>query len=213
MQQVIDLRGLPECCQSRQMFECGDAADLIDVFVKPLPVRVIAGQLGVPASDHQHFRHWLDLMISRDPDEFAQAPAAVADMVGYLSELVASKRSCPGDDLISEFAIASDADKRFTKVELLAIAFALLVAGYETSSKLIGNGALALFENPDQLEKLRRQPSLIGSALEEMMRYDSPSSSVVWRFPTEDVEVGGVGDDSLSPVMCRAMSVGRNKVR
>ena len=70
----------------------------------------------------------------------------------------------PGDDLISEFAIATDADKKFTGVELLAIALALLVAGYETSSNLIGNGALALFEHPGQLEKLRRQPSLIGSA-------------------------------------------------
>jgi cytochrome P450 len=56
------------------MFECGDAADLMDVFAKPLPVRVIVGQLGAPACDHQHFRHWLDLMISTDPDEFAQAP-------------------------------------------------------------------------------------------------------------------------------------------
>jgi cytochrome P450 len=154
MQQVIDPRGSPECCQSRQMFECGDAADLMDVFAKPLPARVIAGQLGVPASDHQHFRHWLDLMISTDPDEFAQAPRRSPTW---------SKRSCPGDDLISEFAIASDADKKFTGVELLAIAFALLVAGYETSSTLIGNGTLALFEHPDQLEKRRRQPSLIGS--------------------------------------------------
>ena len=73
-------------------------------------------------------------MISNDPDEFAQAPAAVGDMVGYLSQLVAAKRARPRDDLISEFTIAGDGDNGFTEVEILAIVFALLVAGYETSS-------------------------------------------------------------------------------
>jgi cytochrome P450 len=183
------------------MADHGGAGDLMDAFAKPLPVRVIAGQLGVPASDHQYFRRWLDLMISTDPDEFAQAPMAVGEMVAYLSELVAAKRAHPGDDLVSQFRIASDGDNGFTEVELLAIVFALLVAGYETSSNLICNGTLALLEHPAQLAKLRRQPALIGSALEEMMRYDSPSTSVVWRFPTEDVEVAGMAIPSGDPVL------------
>src|ERR1700758_1950258 len=119
------------------MADRSGAADLMDVFAKPLPVRVIAGQLGVPASDHQYFRRWLDLMISTDPEEFAQAPAAVREMVGYLSDLVAAKRARPGDDLVSEFAGAGDGEHGFTDVELLGIVFALLVAGYETSSNLI----------------------------------------------------------------------------
>jgi cytochrome P450 len=178
----------------------GDA-DLMDGFAKPLPVRVIAGQLGVPASDHQYFRRWLDLMISTDPEEFAQAPAAVGEMVGYLSELVAAKRARPGDDLVSDFTGAGDGELGFTEVELLGIVFALLVAGYETSSNLIGNGTLALLEHPAQLAKLRRQPDLIGPALEEMLRYDSPSTSVVWRFPTEDVEIAGVAIPSGDPVL------------
>jgi cytochrome P450 len=178
----------------------GDA-DLMDAFAKPLPVRVIAGQLGVPASDHQYFRRWLDLMISTDPEEFAQAPAAVREMVGYLGELVAAKRARPGDDLVSDFAGAGDGEHGFTDAELLGIVFALLVAGYETSSNLIGNGTVALLEHPAQLAKLRRQPDLIGPALEEMLRYDSPSTSVVWRFPTEDVEVAGVAIPSGDPVL------------
>jgi cytochrome P450 len=183
------------------MADHGDAADLMDAFAKPLPVQVIAGQLGVPATDHRFFRRWLDLMISTDPDEFAQAPAAIGEMVGYLSELVATKRARPGDDLVSEFTSASDGSNGFTEVELLAVVFALLVAGYETSSNLICNGTLTLLEHPTQLQKLRRQPDLIGPAIEEMMRYDSPSTSVVWRFPTEDVEVAGVQIPSGDPVL------------
>jgi cytochrome P450 len=184
-----------------EMADRDGAADLMEAFAKPLPVRVIAGQLGVPASDHQYFCRWMELMISNDPDEFAQAPAAVGEMVGYLSQLVAAKRAHPGDDLISEFAIASDGDNGFTEVEILAIVFALLVAGYETSSNLICNGTLALLEHPAQLAKLRRQPALIGPAVEEIMRYDGPSTSVVWRFPTEDVEVAGVAIPCGDPVL------------
>jgi cytochrome P450 len=183
------------------MADRSGAADLMDTFAKPMPVRVIAGQLGVPASDHQYFRRWLDLMISTDPDEFAQAPTAVGEMVGYLSELVAAKRARPGDDLVSEFTGASDGGDGFTEVELLGIVFALLVAGYETSSNLIGNGTVALLEHPAQLAKLCRQPALIGSALEEMLRYDSPSTSVVWRFPTENVDVAGVAIPAGDPVL------------
>jgi cytochrome P450 len=179
----------------------GGAADLMDDFARPLPIRVIAGQLGVPAEDHPYFRRWMDLMISTDPEEFAQAPTAVAEMVGYLSELVAAKRARPGEDLISAFIAASDEGDGFTEVELLAIVFALLVAGYETSSNLICNGTLALFEHPAQLATLRNRPDLIGPALEEMMRYDGPSTSVVWRFPTEQVEVAGVTIPSGDPVL------------
>jgi len=109
-------------------------------------------------------------MISNDPDEFAQAPGAVGDMVGYLSQLVAAKRARPGDDLISDFTI-------------------------------VCNGTLALLEHPAQLAKLRGQPALIGPAVEEMKRYDGPSTSVVWRFPTEDVEVAGVAIPSGDPVL------------
>jgi cytochrome P450 len=183
------------------MADRGGAADLMDAFAKPLPVRVIAGQLGVPACDHQDFCRWMELMISTDPDEFAQAPAAVGEMVGYLSNLVAAKRAHPGDDLISDFTIAGDGDNAFTEVEILAIVFALLVAGYETSSNLICNGILALLEHPAQLAKLRRRPALIGPAVEEIMRYDGPSTSVVWRFPTEDVEIAGVPIPSGDPVL------------
>lgn len=184
-----------------EMADRGGRADLMEAFAKPLPVRVIAGQLGVPASDPQYFCRWMELMISNDPDEFAQAPGAVGDMVGYLSQLVAAKRARPGDDLISDFTIAGDGGNGFTEVEILAIVFALLVAGYETSSNLICNGTLALLEHPAQLAKLRGQPALIGPAVEEMMRYDGPSTSVVWRFPTEDVEVAGVAIPSGDPVL------------
>jgi len=184
-----------------EMADRGGRADLMEAFAKPLPVRVIAGQLGVPASDHQYFCRWMELMISTDPDEFAQAPAAVGEMVGYLSDLVAAKRAHPGDDLISDFTIAGDGDNAFTEVEILAIVFALLVAGYETSSNLICNGILALLEHPAQLAKLRRRPALIGPAVEEIMRYDGPSTSVVWRFPTDDVEIAGVPIPSGDPVL------------
>jgi cytochrome P450 len=192
------------------MADGSGAAELMDTFAKPLPVRVIAGQLGVPASDHQYFRRWLDLMISTDPDEFAQAPVAVGEMVSYLSELAATKRAHPGDDLVSDFVGTSDGDNGFTDVELLGIVFALLVAGYETSSNLIGNGIVALLDHPAQLTKLRSQPALIGPALEEMLRYDSPSTSVVWRFPTEDVEIAGVPIPSGDPVLPLISSANRD---
>ncbi len=185
----------------------GDSTDLMDAFAKPLPMRVIAGQLGVPESDHKYFRRWLDTMITTDHDEFARAPEAVAEMVDYLSELVVAKRARPANDLVSEFAATRDRDGGFSEVELVGIVFALLVAGYSTSADLIGNGVLALLQHPAQLGLLRRQPAAVDTAIEEMLRYNGPTSSVLWRFPTEDVEIAGVSipaGDAVLPLISAA---------
>src|SRR5205807_5323073 len=102
------------------------------------------------------------------------------------------RRADPGDDLMSALARAEEAGDRLSEDELLAMVLLLLVAGHETTVNLIGNGALALLEHPDQLEKLRSDPALIRPAVEELLRYTSPVETATERFPLQDIPIAGV---------------------
>jgi cytochrome P450 len=160
--------------------------DLIDDYAFPLPIIVIAELLGVPAADRDKFREWSDIAVSGDmTQEYVERmlPAMEA-FVGYLRVMFEEKRENPGEDLFSKLVGAEEAGDKLTEDELLAMAFLLLVAGHETTVNLIGNGALALLTHPDQLERLRSDPSLIKNAVDSTER-----------FAREDVQLG----DELIP--------------
>lgn len=169
-------------------------ADLVADLALPLPVTVISELLGVPAEDRSGFQKWADVMLGQNPDQFDKSAMDEAwrKMWAYLKDLLAAKRSSPADDLLSALITARDDEGSLDEDELIAMAFLLLVAGYVTTVNLIGGGVAALLAHPEQLKLLRDDPGLLPRAVEEFLRYDGPVNPGVVRFPTEDVEIGGV---------------------
>jgi cytochrome P450 len=167
--------------------------DLIDDYAFPLPISVIAELLGVPAEDRNSFREWSDAAVSGDTSREHLEKVLIPHMqafTGYLRQLFEEKRKNPAEDLVSALVRAEEAGDKLSEDELLGMVFLLLVAGHETTVNLIGNGVLALLQHPDQLEKLRADPSLIKDAVEELLRYDGPVETSTERFASEDVRIG-----------------------
>jgi cytochrome P450 len=169
-------------------------ADLIEDFALPLPVTVISELLGVPLTDRDRFQEWTNVMLTRSPDrpDVEVTERAWRQMWSYLEGLLATKRSRPGDDLLSALIIARDRDQRLDEDELVAMAFLLLVAGYVTTVNLIGNGIAALLAHPGQLKLLRDDSGLLPGAVEEFLRFDGPVNPGILRIAAEDLEIGGV---------------------
>jgi cytochrome P450 len=169
-------------------------ADLVATFALPLPVTVIGELLGVPEADRERFRSWTDEMLDRPFDvrsDMAKVHAARSRMHGYLGDLVAGKRARPEDDVLSALVAATDQGEHLDEEELLAMTFLLLIAGYVTTVSLIGNGMLALLQEPDQLRRLYADPSLVPDAVEELLRFDGPVNPGVTRFATQDLDIAG----------------------
>lgn len=153
--------------------------DLIADFAYPLPVTVIANMLGVPSGDYPLFHAWSNdiartLDLTDETAVYERGATAAAALTAYLQTLIAERRADPQDDLLSALAAAEEAGDRLNEDELYATCALLLIAGHETTINLIGNGTLALLNQPDQLKKLKHNPDLIKSAVEELLRYDSP---------------------------------------
>ena len=172
-------------------------AELISEFAGPLPAIVIGELLGVPSEDHARFRALSNQLLSSmgPPTPTAmtdgQRPfAAGAELTGYLEGIIAERRAEPRDDLISAMIAAQEERDALTDQELLATSLLLLIAGYETTTNLIGNGVLALLRNPGELERLRAEPERLPTAVEELLRYDSPVQGTV-RVASEEIELGG----------------------
>ena len=188
--------------------ETGEMDVLADL-AYPLPTVVICELLGVPATDREKFKGWsadASRMLDGYLDQAAMDKGLVAGMYlfQYFTDLVDERRRQPRDDLLSAMlaarapsgppsgmasGMASDSE-RLTHAELLSTATLLFVAGFETTMNLVGNGALALLRHPDQLARLRDDPSLVRPAVEELLRYDGPVH-VTARIATRDVEIGG----------------------
>ena len=161
----------------------------------PLPITLICEMLGVPVEDRDLFEEWTPAAIKIiDPsDDFSlmlEAGEAVRHFMDYFRSLIERRRSSPGDDLLTGLIAAEDEGDRLTEDELLATCILLLIAGHETTVNLIGNGLLALLRHPDQLSRLRDDPSLMGSAVEEALRYDAPVQLTA-RTAVEEREVAG----------------------
>ena len=167
-----------------------DTVELLDAFAFPLPITVICELLGVPDADRGEFRSLSNTVLSQVPREELQR--ASAGMARYLSSLIERKRNHPGDDLLTALIEVRDHGDRLDEVELVAMAFLLMVAGHETTVNLIGNGVLALLRDPDQLAALRADPTLLPGAIEEFLRFESPVNLATTRFTTEPLVLGDV---------------------
>src|ERR1051325_6973851 len=172
--------------------------DLIEEFAYPIPVNVICELLGVPIEDHERFKGWsLDLargldsiMLGPESEVAKRSGRAREGLTEYMRGLIALRRAAPRADLLSALIAAEEAGDQLSEPELVATCILLLIAGHETTVNLIGNGMLALLRHPEQMRLLREQPTLIGTAVEELLRYDGPVQRTA-RTPTEAVTVGG----------------------
>jgi cytochrome P450 len=169
-------------------------ADLVEALAFPLPVTVISEMLGVPAGDHTMLRAWTaEAVKALDPSDdmtvFFPAAEATREIRAYFDALVSERRRHPGDDLLSALIQAEDEGDRLSHDELLDTTVLLFGAGHETTVNLIAGGALNLLSHPAELARLRADPSMIGSAVEELLRF-GPPVQLLGRVATVDVEIG-----------------------
>lgn len=190
--------------------------DLMNRLAVPLPLYVIADQLGVPRSELLLLKKWSDASASRLgqlADEAGQIQNAhdIVEFQHYFSALIDRMRDTPEDNIISDLANATiDEGRLLTKSEALGMLQQILVAGNETSTNAIAGGVLLLIQNPDQQALLRRQADLIPSAVEEILRLETPTSGM-WRLATADSEIGGVSIPKGSVVMVRFAAANRDE--
>lgn len=161
----------------------------------PLPATVIALMLGAPPEDRDRFKQWSDDIVALQesdlaPETVRQARHSIEEMKLFLADLLRQRRAKPEDDLLSNLAAVEEDGRALTTDELLATCVTLLIAGHETTTSLIASGLLTLLRHPDQLAQLRRDPELIGPAIEEIVRYESPIQRDFRRVAT-DIEFGG----------------------
>jgi len=169
--------------------------DVVEDLAYPLPVIVIAELLGIPPEDRQTFKDWsatlaasLDPLVT--PELMDQATAARQALHAYLRGIIAERRRAPKSDLISALVAAEERGDVLTEPELVVMCSLLLVAGHETTVNLIGNGTLALLHHPTEMQRLQATPALLGSAIEELLRFDAPVQ-MTGRIVTEDLRIGG----------------------
>lgn len=169
--------------------------DFIAKFAYPLPLRIICGMFGIPASDAEQMRAWSTQMnraignAAPSEEDAASATEGLRSMETYLHEFLDSCVVSENTSLLNSFLQTSTDGTQLTRSELMANIVLFLLAGHATTTNLLGNGMLALLRNADQLTKLRADPSLITSATEELLRYDSPVQ-VILRRPLEIMELG-----------------------
>ena len=172
----------------------GGSFDLLDAYARPIPTRVIALLMGIPKDDMERFNAGLQVL-SKGFSGWAVVRTLLWDLRGtrhFMGELIARKRAEPGDDLLSELIHAEEHGDRLSHDELLSMAFLLIIAGFETTLHLITNGVRTLLEHPDQLARLRAEPELWDSAVEEILRHRGPVHGTKPLYPSEDVTFHGV---------------------
>ncbi|HUK15060.1 MAG TPA: cytochrome P450 [Bryobacteraceae bacterium] len=176
-----------------------DTIDIAADYAVPLPMKVIAGMIGIPLEEWATYKRWSDTILrlsySRSGGEDAERAkrdfaAVTGEMQAYLGELVSTRRRDPQDDLLTRLIEAEVDGERLAAEEILGFFQMLVVGGQETTTDLIGNAVLSLLENPDQLAWLHAEPNLLESAIEEVLRYRSPLQWIM-RTPRRDTAVRG----------------------
>jgi cytochrome P450 len=184
-----------------------DEVDLIDAFAFPLPIQVICELLGVPVEDRDSFRIWSNAMTSPST---LDARTAGRRMTEYVAALIARKRGDPTDDLLGALLAEAHDGDRLADRELMAMVFLLLVAGHETTVNLIANGVYVLGTRPELRDRLVADPSLLPSAVEEFLRYESPVATSTYRRTTRPTRIGGVTVPAGEQVMVSLLSANRD---
>ena len=170
--------------------------DVINDLAAPLPAIVTAEMLGVPTSDCDRLKAWsadfAEVLgnFQHNPDRASRTLKCVEEMTDYFREAIREQKSHPREGLINSFMTAEIDGDRLTEEEIIANCIVTMVGGQETTTNLIGNGVLTLIGNPDETQRLRDDLSLIPSAVEELLRYESPSQQTA-RICPEDTELGG----------------------
>ncbi|MEV1177085.1 cytochrome P450 [Nonomuraea sp. NPDC049784] len=189
------------------MEAAGPPADLVSAFALPVPSLVICELLGVPYADRADFQRrtgkMLDISLPMEERRAAQLESRA-----YMAELVARTRAEPGEDLLG-MLVREHGDDLSTD-ELIGIAGLLLLAGHETTSNMLGLGTLALLRHPDQLELLRKEPTRINAAVEEMLRWLSIVHSGTFKVTTTDVELAGQRIPEGELVVCALPAANRD---
>ena len=167
--------------------------DIVDTLAKPLPAIVIAEMMGLPESDHARFQAWSEDLIdgtgTNDATKVEKGSEASNALIGYFKDIIKSRRGDPGDDLIGQLIRAEEAGDSLSERELYNTCLLLLVAGHETTTRLIGNGAYLLLKH-GLWGTLRADPDRIPAAIEEMLRFEPPVQATQ-RFVLEDLDFHG----------------------
>ena len=186
--------------------------DFMNCFAQPFPVRVITRLLGLPLTDYEQLKGWSDTLVpvvepiaSRSAREAAST--AISQMSHYLQEALAAQSPAP-NSFMGQLLAASETEK-ISQEELIANLILLFIAGHETTTNLLGNGLLALVRHPDQLQRLRDEPALMDTAVEELLRYEGPAN-INGRAVHEDIEVGGKIIAKGSLVFCMLGAANRD---
>jgi cytochrome P450 len=170
--------------------------DMIREFAEPLPAIVTAEMLGVPVADHVQLKDWsadfAEMLgnFQHNPNRVMRVRRSLEEMLEYFRSTISDLRKKPRPGLINSLLTAEVKGDRLSDEEVIANSILTMVGGQETTTNLIGNGIVTLLRNPDEAERLRRDPSIIGVAVEELLRYESPSQ-YTGRLAPEDIEIGG----------------------
>ncbi|MHA6621476.1 cytochrome P450 family protein [Pseudonocardia sp. DLS-67] len=191
----------------------GRPVDLVDGFGFPLPITVITELLGIPPGDRADFRRWSSITVNGPVHPPEVYVGAARSMVGYVRELIAAKRTDPGDDLLSALIAVHEDGDRLSEDELTSMVFLLLVAGHETTVNLIVSGTYALLRHPDQLALLRAEPERLPAAVEELLRYDGPVQVTIPAVAAAPIEVGGVTIPAGDVVLPALLAANRDPMR
>jgi cytochrome P450 len=159
--------------------------DLITDYALPLPITVISEMLGVPVEDRDKFRHWTQVILSGSMESMT----SIMEFVQYMNDMIEVRREDDTGDILSALVHAEEAGDKLDHMELLSMIFLLLVAGHETTVNLIANATLTLLEYPEQLKKLRENPDLIGSTIEEVLRFQGPVDATLNRWAAEAIKL------------------------
>jgi cytochrome P450 PksS len=167
--------------------------DLVADYALPLPVIVIADMLGVPEADRGRFARWSRILLTQSGSRLGMLAAmpSIWRFIGFIRRLIRARQLTPRDDLISALVQARDIGDALSEDELLAMVILLLTAGHETTANLIGNSVLALLREPEQMRRLRDNPALMLTAVEELLRHSGPVDTTTHRFARETLELAG----------------------
>jgi cytochrome P450 len=194
------------------------AMDVIADLALPVPATMICEMMGVPSEDRPRFTGWtadathLLAALFAPPEVIERGLAAALQLRAYFEALIEARRTRLSEDILSNLIRAEEVGDRLSPSELLSQSIGLLIAGFETTIGLIGNGVLALLRHPEQLALLRERPEQIGGAVEECLRYDGPIP-LTPRFLHEEVEIGGKRIPKDAQVWAMLLAANRDPAR
>ncbi|MDI1429088.1 cytochrome P450 [Polyangium sorediatum] len=194
-----------------KMIAKGAPADLVSDLAFPLPVWVIAEILGISVDDRDKLAHWSNSMLTMTQFTQEEVDKAQMEFVHYLMGHIAKKRAEPGDDLLSDLIRAADQGEQINEKILLMTAQGVLVAGHETTSNMISKMMAMLLSDRRRWEQLVAEPTLVRSAVEEVLRFDANAGFGLPRFISEEIELSGTKVPSRSTIICSMAAANRDE--